>query len=404
MTDQASKLREIVNGPKIIGFTSGKGGVGKTNIAVNIAVCLANEGLNILLLDADLSLANVDLLFGISPDFNIKDVILGNKELKDIIVNGPCNLKIIPAASGIEELADLDSEKSNKFIKAFTELENEFDFIFIDTAAGISKNVRDFLLVSDEVVIITTPELTSLADAYATIKVVTMNKNSPSIKIIVNRVKSEKQATDTVERIGLLTSKFLKLEIENFGFVYEDPAVGEAVESQRPFITAKPYSRASVCIKKIANGIKALKSRQEGAKSLFERITEVSALPIEQSISGVLPAEQEDKPTTKSSVQTKKTSKKELASTISSSLEVSKKKSIEITEKILLTITDTLGKDEEVRIQGFGLFRNKIRKGRKYYIPGLQDSMEIKENKIPQFRPSNILINKIQNDEPVEVD
>ncbi|MDD2890349.1 MAG: AAA family ATPase [bacterium] len=396
MMDQASKLREIVNGPKIIGFTSGKGGVGKTNIAVNIAVCLANEGLNILLLDADLSLANVDLLFGISPAFNIKDVILGNKELKDIIVNGPCNLKIIPAASGIEELADLDNEKSNKFIKTFTELENEFDFIFIDTAAGISKNVRDFLLVSDEVVIITTPELTSLADAYATIKVVTMNKNAPSIKIIVNRVKSEKQATDTVERIGLLTSKFLKLEIENFGFVYEDPAVGQAVESQSPFITSKPYSRASVCIKKIANGIKALKNRQEGAKSLFERIADVSSSFDEQ---------EEDRATPKSSSgQAKKISKKELASTISASLDLSKKKSIEIIEKILLTITDTLGKDEEVRIQGFGLFRNKVRKGRKYYIPGLKGSMEIKESKIPQFRPSNILINKIQSDIPVKID
>ncbi len=275
MKDQAHKLRKLARKSITVGFTSGKGGVGKTNISINLAILLAQKGKNVLILDGDFSLANVDLLLGVSPEYNIKDAILGDKSLEDIMLKGPYGVNIIPAASGVEELADLSDDKRELFIDSFKKFEDQFDFIFIDTPAGIAKNVIHFLLASDEAIVITTPELTALADAYAVIKVLAMNKSLANIKVLVNIARSKNQALETIERIKVVTSQFLGIEVEDFGFIYEDDSVSKAVLQQSPLVISFPYSQAAICLKTIANKLIGLNGETKHRESLFERIVKV---------------------------------------------------------------------------------------------------------------------------------
>ncbi len=276
MNDQAKRLREIVNNKrqklaKIISFTSGKGGVGKTNVVVNLACVLAEYGKRVIVLDADMSLANIDLLFGIAPQYTLYHVIFGEVNLKDIIVEGPLGIKIIPASSGMEELANLDEATRQRFIHEFKKLESEADYLFIDTPAGIAQNVISFLLASDEVVVITTPEITAMADAYAIIKVTASRRPDLKIYLLLNMVSEGENGEEVAQKIQNMVRQFLGVEVENLGFIYQDNVVRRAVQERKPFVLLQPDSLASGCIRDIAR--KILKFEEAEKKmDLFERI------------------------------------------------------------------------------------------------------------------------------------
>jgi len=179
MTDQAQKLRELAAAareqPRIITVTSGKGGVGKSNVVINLATALSRMGKRVLIIDADLGLANIDILLGLRNRFNLQDVIEGRMTLKDVVVLGPAGIKVIPGSSGIPRIANMSSRKRQEFIASFKELENEADIILIDTSAGMTKNVIKFALLADDIILVTTPEPSAITDAYAMIKVIHMD-------------------------------------------------------------------------------------------------------------------------------------------------------------------------------------------------------------------------------------
>ncbi len=411
MKDQASKLRKLARKSITVGVTSGKGGVGKTNITINLAVLLAKRGENVLILDGDLSLANVDLLFGVSPQYNIKDAILGDKSLDDIIVDGSHGVKIIPAASGVEELADLPDEKREVFIDAFKKFEEQFDFIFIDTAAGIAKNVTHFLLASDEAIIITTPELTALADAYAVIKILAMNKSLTNVKVLVNLVKTKNQAIETIGRIKVVASQFLGIEVEDFGFIYEDNSVQQAVLQQTPLVVSFPYSRAAICLKTIADNLMELKGETEHKESLFERIAKVPTPPkdsVKQEFvteKAVRPEPPTLEPLNSQTLELPNSQppnvirKRDFVNRIALLSGFNQKKSKLILDKLLSAITSALVNNEPVKLQRFGRFGVRMRSRRKYYHPVLKEFIDSEARTLPYFKSSKCLIRKIQNAE-----
>ncbi|SHM11168.1 flagellar biosynthesis protein FlhG [Caldanaerovirga acetigignens] len=258
MNDQASKLRtlakkslKVADSVRVIAVTSGKGGVGKTNFAVNVSIALQNMGKNVLLVDADLGLANVDILVGMAPEFNLLHVLNGHKSISDIILHGPGGISIIPGASGLYSLANLSESEIGILINAFSSIDVPVDFMVIDTGAGISKNVINFVRASEEVIVITTPEHTALADAYAVIKLV--HEDVKRIHIVVNKVDNYKVAEMTAQKLINASEKFLNITLNYLGFILEDKAVFRANMEQVPFFLKYPDSLSSKCMINIAS-------------------------------------------------------------------------------------------------------------------------------------------------------
>ncbi|MGE5604908.1 MAG: MinD/ParA family protein [Bacteroidota bacterium] len=280
MADQAERLREIVkenmtnqNSARVITITSGKGGVGKTNFAVNLGIALSKLGQKVLLVDADLGLANVDVMLGLIPKYNLGHVLLGEKKIADIIINGPAGMKIIPSGSGMYKLANLSDKKLAQCLEYLNQLEKSTDFILIDTGAGLSKNVLKFVLAAGEVIIITTPEPTAITDAYGIIKVITASKRDLPIQVVVNMVKNEKEAEEVMERLSAVSQRFLGMDLERLGFIPIDAVVPKAVKEQQPFILGHPRSMVAQNINEIA--IKLVKGDTQatsGSISFFERL------------------------------------------------------------------------------------------------------------------------------------
>ncbi|ADL07880.1 MinD/ParA family protein [Thermosediminibacter oceani] len=259
MNDQASKLRslekrrvhqvKVSNSVRVIAVTSGKGGVGKTNFSVNVSIALQEMGKSVLLIDADLGLANVDLLMGLNPKFNLFHVLAGQKSINDIILDGPGGIKIIPGASGLYNLANLSQTEIDGLIKAFNNIDLPLDIIVIDTGAGISKNVMSLVRASKEVVVVTTPEPTSLTDAYAVIKLV--HKDVEKIHLVVNKADNFKTAEATAQRLTNASLKFLSTSINYLGFILEDKTVFRSNMEQVPFYVRFPSSLPSKCVMNI---------------------------------------------------------------------------------------------------------------------------------------------------------
>ncbi|MGB3368250.1 MAG: MinD/ParA family protein [Acidaminobacteraceae bacterium] len=265
--DQAQKLREIVksdvsketSGPqltmdsRIITISSGKGGVGKTNFTVNLAIALAKLGNKVTIIDADLGLANVDVILGIVPKYTLSNVIRNEKEIDDIIVEGPNGIKIISGGSGVRDLVDLNEDEINSLIESFNKLNLESDYILIDTGAGISNSVLSFINAANDIILVVTPDPTSITDAYAVIKnIVTVEKN---IKVVVNRVESNSEGLEVFNKINKASMKFLDKELDNIGYIYEDSSVKKSVKIQKPFILNAPNSLASKGVDLIAYNI-----------------------------------------------------------------------------------------------------------------------------------------------------
>ena len=260
---------------RVITITSGKGGVGKSNYAVNLAIALTELKQKVILLDADLGLANIDVIFGINPVFNLAHVIAGEKTVSQIICEGPKGLKIIPGGSGMHELANLNEWQINSFLLKLSHLEGIADFFLIDTAAGLSKAVLSFALSADEVMVITTNEPTALTDAYGLIKTIRQQRYSGKISLVVNRVTSTADAVVVYNKLKTAISRFLKYPVEYLGAIREDPRVGEAVKEQQPFIIRFPLCEASKDIHAIAARLTDQQydfPKESGIKVFFSKV------------------------------------------------------------------------------------------------------------------------------------
>lgn len=261
--DQAATLRKLAAEKKdskkkrtrTIAITSGKGGVGKTSLAVAISIALSQDKkTKVTLLDADLGLANINVILGIIPQFNLYHVIKGKKKLKDIVIEVPEGIRIIAGASGFHQLANLDIKQRKDFIDEFQTLDDD-DYMIIDTGAGVSQNVLSFVVAADEVIVVTTPEPTAITDAYGIIKSIAAQTTEKTIKLVVNRAQSVSEGKRVAQRIINIAGQFLNIKVESLGFVFEDANVPKSVRNQKPFIVSYPKTKASACVMMIADRI-----------------------------------------------------------------------------------------------------------------------------------------------------
>ncbi|NLW56916.1 MAG: MinD/ParA family protein [Firmicutes bacterium] len=280
MRDQAERLREIVNSQnskapvrkaRTIAITSGKGGVGKTNLSVNLAIHLSKLGQKVTLIDTDLGLANIDLIMGLTPKYHLGHFLSGDQSLSDIVLDGPAGVKVIAGGSGFQELADLSPWQVDHCITNLAVLEEENDFIILDTGAGISNKVVKFLVAAEEIVVVTVPEPTAIADAYGVIKVISRENSSAKVYVAVNMVENQEEGEQVYERLMLVAEKFLNFPLEPLGFIVKDPTVAKAVKQQQPFALTHPESKASLSILRIAQKMLALPEQSPGGLSLFLR-------------------------------------------------------------------------------------------------------------------------------------
>ena len=247
---------------RTITITSGKGGVGKTNVSLNLAIQLAAMGKLTCLFDADLGLANINILLGLQPERDLRDVILNGLSIPEVLIRNQMGVDILPGSSGVEELADLPPDKVERLITAFEDMSG-YDFVLIDTSAGISKNVIGFCLASPEVIVVITPEPTSLTDAYALLKVLTVNGFKGSVRIVVNQCKDASHAKEVYNKLRAAVAKYLQVNVSPLGMIYHDAKVTDAVKRQTPLMTLHPESSAAKCIRKIAERLVA--NATEGA-------------------------------------------------------------------------------------------------------------------------------------------
>ena len=236
---------------RIITVTSGKGGVGKTNVSLNLALYLASRGYRVCLFDADLSLANINILLNLYPEYNLEDVILKRRELKDIIIRDYEGIDIIPGSSGVEQMANLEADEINYLVGLFSALD-KYDFFIFDTSAGVSKNVISFCMAATEIILVTTPEPTALTDAYALLKVLSLNGYRSSVMVVVNQSKNSNIANVVFNTLREAVQKYLPIKLLPLGVIFNDHHVTEAVKQQKPFVRLYPNCIASKSIRNIA--------------------------------------------------------------------------------------------------------------------------------------------------------
>jgi len=276
MSDQASRLRNLVEeraqedalareigelyfdvaeNTRVIAITSGKGGTGKTSLAVNLAIGLQSAGQKVMLIDADIGMANVNLLMGSVTNRSLIDLLNDDVELEDVVENGVEGVKYISGVAAVEATLNLNRAEQRKLHKKLGRCSDMANVIIIDTGAGLNRNVIEFILASEEVLLVTTPEPTALADAYAVIKAYTTYTERRNIKLVVNRVHEEEDCDDVAEKINQTTQKFLGVSIDCLGYIYEDKAVSEAVHKQEPFIIGSPKSSAARCVQELVKSL-----------------------------------------------------------------------------------------------------------------------------------------------------
>lgn len=237
---------------KTITITSGKGGVGKSSIVSNMAYLLGNMDKSTYILDADLSLGNIDIMFGMVPKFNVKDIIDGSRQIEDIILEGPCGIKIIPATSGVSEFSELGKDEKSTLLASLRALP-EHDFLIVDTSAGISSNVVYFNAMSEDIFLVITPDPASITDSYAMIKVLSKKTGRKDFNIIVNMVKEEKEALEIYKKILRVTDRFLDVYLHYYGYVPLDKHVNMATRKQKLWVEHFPDSFAARALAQICN-------------------------------------------------------------------------------------------------------------------------------------------------------
>lgn len=285
--DQAEQLRNIIkmqvqpnSVSRVITVTSGKGGVGKTSLAVNLAIELQRRGKRVIILDADFGLANIEVMLGVRPVSNLADLMFKGKTLKDIIIPGPEGIGFISGGSGIKELASLTRDQVFYVMQSLSELDDIADVIIIDTGAGIADTVLEFAAASEEVLLVVTPEPTSITDAYALLK--TLNKTQDFqasrtvIKLVSNRVKDWKEGKEIFDKVSVVADKFLNIKLEYMGAIMNDGNVSKAVMQQRPLVLAYPHTAASLFVsylaKTLQEGSRDKEPKDKGIKRLFTNL------------------------------------------------------------------------------------------------------------------------------------
>lgn len=290
MLDQATRLRELAAAyraqasgakptrrTKVLAVTSGKGGVGKSNMSINLAHALMAAGKEVILLDADLGLANVDILLGVVPQYHLGHLLNGERTITELIYRTKTNLQIIAGGTGLSELVNLGEAEIRLFVDGLAQLSGRCDYLILDTGAGLSTTVQEFAMAADQVLVVTTPEPTSLADAYGAIKTLARRRPNVDVKLVVNQVERGKEAEWAVERIVSTARNFLELTVEHLGTVPRDPAVWEAVRQQTPFCISFPSSPAAVAVvgmaRKLIRGDAAPEPEQKPKSGFFDRLT-----------------------------------------------------------------------------------------------------------------------------------
>jgi len=232
---------------KTIAITSGKGGVGKTNVTTNLAISLSQQGEKVCIFDADTGLANINIVMGITPEYTLEDLVNGDKNIEDILLEGPAGIQIVPAASGVANYTDLEPEKQNRIIDALEALEKRFDYLLIDTAAGIGKDVTRFIASAQYVTLIISTEPTSLTDAFALLRVLKRQNIKKPIHVLVNMVLNYANSMEVFNRFEAAVNKYLKVKVNYLGYIIDDHSVKESISKQRPVILQRPDSLASRC-------------------------------------------------------------------------------------------------------------------------------------------------------------
>ncbi len=280
--DQADKLRRMAEdadvGPRILAVTSGKGGVGKTNMTLNLGIALADMDYRVVLVDMDLGLANVEVLLGVSSEFNLQHVVSGEKTVDDIMITDPSGVLVVPGSNGIAHMADLDRAHRREIIEKMENIELPADIVILDTMAGMSRTVIDFTLAADEVILVTTPEPSAVLDAYAMIKTIHQNDRFIPVKMIMNQTTDAAQARQVSAKIETVAQKFLGCTVKTIGVVPHDAAVSRAVMRRRPFMELYPKAPASRSIQKIAATLanrESVPAVQERPAGLFRRLATV---------------------------------------------------------------------------------------------------------------------------------
>ncbi len=256
---------------KVIAITSGKGGVGKTNIVANLGFALSRLGKKVLMLDADLGLGNLDVLLGLAPKYNLSHVISGEKSLQEIILKGPGNVEILSASSGIQELTQLSKQQKIQILTELDLLIDSFDVLLIDTAAGISTNVLDFNSTAQEIIVVVSPEPTSLTDAYALMKVLSMKYSEKHCRLLLNQAASDQEGREIYRQLNLVVERFLDISVKYFGCVLFDEKVTKSVRRQQVVLELYPDSPASKCFGMLAKKVINMKTSKttEGISNLF---------------------------------------------------------------------------------------------------------------------------------------
>ncbi len=273
VADQAQKLREIVwrarNAARVIAVTSGKGGVGKTNTSVNLAIALAARNHRVILIDADLGLANVEVLLGLGSLYNLEHVIDGEKRMSEILVRAPGGMFVVPGSSGLAQIADLNTAGRENLIEGLREVQQQADYIIIDTMAGIGRNAVSFAAAADEVLLISTPEPSSIVDAYAMLKTIHTRREDAVVRLMVNMAANQAQATAVANKLANVTHQYLAQNLCYLGFLPRDPHVSQAVMQSKPFFVAYPNAPVTKYMQLLANRIDHQQATAEPAKEGF---------------------------------------------------------------------------------------------------------------------------------------
>lgn len=275
MPDQARSLRRLtgrVPTLRTIAFTSGKGGVGKSSLTLNVGLILARLGRRVVILDGDLSLANIDVLLGLTPKRTLKDVIEGDLSLRDVMLTGPQGIGVIPASSGVETLASLDPGRRERLLAKLSEIEEMADVLLVDTAAGVSPTVLSLVLACQEAVVVTVPEPTAITDAYALLKIISRRNPDHSVRLLVNMVESQAQAEEVYRGIQRVVQRFLPFRPLYAGHVVWDPCVGKAVQEQKPLAIYYPYTKATRCISALAHSLATSQPAAGGGGAFWSRM------------------------------------------------------------------------------------------------------------------------------------
>ncbi|PIE54313.1 MAG: hydrogenase [Dethiosulfovibrio peptidovorans] len=298
--DQAADLRHLVSSIskkspvscsralRTIAVVGGKGGVGKSNLSANVAIALAQAGQKVALFDGDMGLANVDILFGVHPPCNLIHLIRGERSIQEIMFDLGEGLSLIPGGSGVEELANMEEPERDRLINQLSDLESLVDVVVVDTGAGIHKNVLAFASAADTVVLVTTPEPTSIRDGYSLLKALVLaSMGKLDVQLVVNMTSSDKEAQSVASRICFVADQFLRLNVGYAGFVVSDPRIPEAVCARSPLLRCSPHSPAAQCFRKVASqlvegGVYKKSPSHRGLKGFFSRLSRLWGADMER--------------------------------------------------------------------------------------------------------------------------